>query len=79
MHTLLDTATMNDALAAGYEAPEEDGLKITFEAHRDIGTCAIITKHGQHIELIAQEVGEAIRALTAAKARTETLIKRDMA
>lgn len=73
MHTLLDTSRTNDALAAGYEAAEEGGLKIEFEADPAIGPCVYLSKCGHSIDLYgAAEINEVIRALQTAIKRSET-------
>lgn len=73
MQTLLDTSRTNDALAAGYEAAEEAGLKIQFEAEPHVGPCVYLSKCGHSIDLYgAAEINEVIRALQTALRRSET-------
>jgi len=62
IHTLLET---------------DEGLKVTFEAHRDLGPCVTLNGHDGEIQLIGYaEIDEVIRALTLAKSRTATLAAR---
>jgi len=62
IHTLLET---------------DEGLKVTFEAHRDLGPCVTLNGHDGEIQLIGNaEIDEVIRSLTLAKSRTAVLAAR---
>lgn len=73
-HTLLDTGVAEDAYACGHDKRmpvEMGGLKITFEADRDLGPCVTLNGQDGEIRLIGEaEIDEVIRALTNAKLRS---------
>lgn len=62
IHTLLETS---------------EGLKVTFEAHRDLGPCVTLNGPDGEIQLIGYaDIDDVIRALEIAKSRNAVLAAR---
>jgi len=79
---LIDTARSADAAACGYGNPVEaqmGGLRIEFEAHRDIGPTLILNGMDGEVAFIGEAaIRELIRAANIALARNAALAAQAM-